>query len=76
VTELGIGTAYEGRSATIGSLSAALKTTLAPETRTRASAVAGTIRTDGADGGRDAVDRRDQPRQPGKAAGVCVKRAG
>jgi vancomycin aglycone glucosyltransferase len=48
VTELGIGTAYEGRSATIGSLSAALKTTLAPETRTRASAVAGTIRTDGA----------------------------
>jgi vancomycin aglycone glucosyltransferase len=48
VTELGIGTAYEGRSATIGSLSAALKTTLAPETRTRASAVAGTVRTDGA----------------------------
>jgi vancomycin aglycone glucosyltransferase len=48
VAELGIGTAYEGRTATIESLSAALKATLAPETRTRASAAAGTIRTDGA----------------------------
>jgi len=48
VAELGIGTAYDGRTATIESLSAALQTTLTPETRARASAVAGTIRTDGA----------------------------
>jgi vancomycin aglycone glucosyltransferase len=33
---------------TTESLSAALKTALAPETRARSSAVAGTIRTDGA----------------------------
>ncbi len=48
VADLGIGTAYDGRTATIQSLSAALKTTLSPETRARASAVAGKIRTDGA----------------------------
>jgi vancomycin aglycone glucosyltransferase len=48
VADLGIGTAYDGRTATIESLSAALEMTLAPETRARASAVAGTIRTDGA----------------------------
>ena len=48
VAELGVGTAYDGRTATLESLSAALEATLAPETRTRASAVAGTIRTDGA----------------------------
>jgi vancomycin aglycone glucosyltransferase len=34
--------------ATFESLSAALATALTPETRTRATAVAGTIRTDGA----------------------------
>jgi vancomycin aglycone glucosyltransferase len=48
VAELGIGTQYDGRTATIESLSAALETNLAPETRAQASAVAGTIRTDGA----------------------------
>jgi vancomycin aglycone glucosyltransferase len=48
VTELGIGTAYDGRTATVESLSAALNTTLTPETRARVSALAGTIRTDGA----------------------------
>jgi vancomycin aglycone glucosyltransferase len=48
VAELGIGTAYDGRTASTESLSAALKLTLTPETRDRASAVAGTIRTDGA----------------------------
>ena len=48
VAELGIGTAYDGRSASTESLSAALKLTLTPETRDRVSAVAGTIRTDGA----------------------------
>ncbi|WET80959.1 glycosyltransferase [Amycolatopsis sp. QT-25] len=48
VAELGIGVAHEGRTPTYASLSAALTTALAPETRTRAEAVAATIRTDGA----------------------------
>jgi vancomycin aglycone glucosyltransferase len=48
VADLGIGVAYDGRRAATESLSAALKMTLAPETRARASAVAGMIRTDGA----------------------------
>jgi vancomycin aglycone glucosyltransferase len=45
VTELGIGTAHDGPA--LDSLSAALGTALTPEVRTRARAVAGTIRTDG-----------------------------
>jgi vancomycin aglycone glucosyltransferase len=48
VAELGIGTAHDGPAPTTESLSAALGTALAPETRARATAVAGTIRTDGA----------------------------
>src|SRR6202000_2497749 len=48
VADLGIGTAHNGQTATTESLSAALKATLAPATRARASEVAGTIRTDGA----------------------------
>ncbi|WP_405881129.1 glycosyltransferase [Streptomyces sp. NBC_01136] len=48
VAELGIGTAHDGPTPTIESLSAVLRTTLTPETRARARAVAGTIRTDGA----------------------------
>jgi vancomycin aglycone glucosyltransferase len=48
VGQLGIGTPHVGVAPTAESLSAALTTTLAPETRARASAVAGTIRTDGA----------------------------
>lgn len=48
VAELGIGAAHDGPVPTTESLSAALRTALAPETRTRASAVAGTIRTNGA----------------------------
>jgi vancomycin aglycone glucosyltransferase len=49
VADLGIGTAaHNGPTATAESLSAALKKTLAPETRAQASAVATTIRTDGA----------------------------
>ena len=48
VAELGIGAAHEGPTPTFASLSAALRTALAPETRARAAAVAGTIRTDGA----------------------------
>jgi vancomycin aglycone glucosyltransferase len=48
VADLGIGTAHDGPTPTTESLSAALKTALAPETRARATAVAATIRTDGA----------------------------
>ncbi|WP_409491159.1 glycosyltransferase [Amycolatopsis sp. cmx-11-12] len=48
VAELGIGAALDGPAPTFESLSAALATALAPETRTRAKEVAGTIRTDGA----------------------------
>ncbi|MER7107241.1 glycosyltransferase [Streptomyces sp. NPDC000229] len=48
VAELGIGAAHEGPDPAFDSLSAALRTALAPETRARARAVAGTIRTDGA----------------------------
>ena len=48
VAELGIGAAHDGPTPTFESLSAALRTALAPETRARATAVAGTIRTDGA----------------------------
>jgi vancomycin aglycone glucosyltransferase len=48
VADLGIGAAHDGPTPTIESLSAALRTALTPETRMRAAAVAGTIRTDGA----------------------------
>ncbi|MFC6880481.1 MULTISPECIES: glycosyltransferase [Actinomadura] len=48
VAELGIGAAHEGRTPTVESLSAALRTVLTPETRERAAAVAATMRTDGA----------------------------
>jgi vancomycin aglycone glucosyltransferase len=48
VADLGIGAAHNGPNPTFESLSAALRTALAPETRARATAVAGMIRTDGA----------------------------
>ena len=48
VAGLGIGVAHDVQAPTAGSLSAALSTALAPETRTRAGAVADTIRADGA----------------------------
>jgi vancomycin aglycone glucosyltransferase len=48
VAGLGIGTAHDGPAPTTESLSAALRTALTPQTRARATAVAGTIRTDGA----------------------------
>jgi vancomycin aglycone glucosyltransferase len=48
VTELGIGAAHDGPTPTVESLSAALRTALAPETRARATAVAAGVRTDGA----------------------------
>jgi len=48
VADLRIGAAHDGPTPTIESLSAALRRALTPETRARATAVAGTIRTDGA----------------------------
>ncbi|QUQ69289.1 glycosyltransferase [Kutzneria sp. CA-103260] len=48
VAALGIGVAHDGPVPTFDSLSAALATVLAPQTRERAAEVAGTIRTDGA----------------------------
>jgi len=48
VAGLGIGVAHDVQAPTTESLSAALRTVLTPQTRARARAVAGTIRTDGA----------------------------
>jgi vancomycin aglycone glucosyltransferase len=48
VSDLGIGAAHDGPTPTVGSLSAALGTALARETRARATAVAAGVRTDGA----------------------------
>jgi len=48
VADLGIGVAHDGSVPTVMSLSTALRTALAPEIRERATAVAHTIRTDGA----------------------------
>jgi vancomycin aglycone glucosyltransferase len=48
VAQLGIGVAHDGPTPTLESLSTALSTALTPETRAQATAVAGTIRTDGA----------------------------
>jgi vancomycin aglycone glucosyltransferase len=48
VADLGIGVAHSGPTPTLESLSAALRTALAPEIRVRAAAVAETTGTDGA----------------------------
>ncbi|WP_331741372.1 glycosyltransferase [Kitasatospora sp. NBC_00085] len=48
VAALGIGAAHDGPTPSVESLSAALRTALTPETRTRAAAVAASFRTDGA----------------------------
>jgi vancomycin aglycone glucosyltransferase len=48
VAELGIGAPHVGPAPTAEVFSAALETALAPETRARASAVAGNVRADGA----------------------------
>ena len=48
VADLGIGTVHDSPTPTTESLSADLRTALTIETRARATAVAGTIRTDGA----------------------------
>ncbi|MEU1876210.1 glycosyltransferase [Streptosporangium sp. NPDC020072] len=49
VTELGIGAEHDGPTPTADSLSAALRIALAPQTGARVAAVAGTVRTDGAE---------------------------
>ena len=49
VADLGIGAAHDVQAPTTESLSAALRTVLAPGTRARAAAVAAIIRTDGAE---------------------------
>ncbi|HEY0228631.1 MAG TPA: glycosyltransferase, partial [Mycobacterium sp.] len=68
VAELGIGTAHNGPTVTSESLSAALKKALAPETRTMSTAVAGTIRTDGAKvAARLLMDTINQKRPPASA---------
>ncbi|MEP6852029.1 MAG: glycosyltransferase [bacterium] len=48
VADLGIGTAHDGPTPTPQSLSASLGAALTPQIRARATAVSGTIRTDGA----------------------------
>jgi len=48
VADLGIGVAHDDPTPTVHSLTEALRLVLTPETRNRAIAVAGTIRTDGA----------------------------
>ena len=48
MADLGIGVAHDGPVPTAGSLSAALRTALTPETRARATTVADVIRADGA----------------------------
>jgi vancomycin aglycone glucosyltransferase len=49
IRDLGIGASQDGPTPTVESLSAALATVLTSETRERATAVAATMRTDGAD---------------------------
>ncbi|MFC0600961.1 glycosyltransferase [Streptomyces palmae] len=49
VADLGIGAAHDGPTPTVESLSAALQVALSPETRARATEVAGMVRTDGAE---------------------------
>ncbi|MGW8974057.1 glycosyltransferase [Streptomyces platensis] len=68
VAELGIGAAHDGPAPTVGSLSAALTTALAPETGVRARAVAGTVRTDGATlAAKMLLDAAGRGRRPGPA---------
>jgi vancomycin aglycone glucosyltransferase len=65
VAQLDIGAAHDGPTPTAESLSAALRTALTPQTRARATAVAATIRTDGATVAAklllDAVSRERRP---------------
>jgi hypothetical protein len=87
VTDLGIGAAHDGPTPTTESLSTTLRTALTPETRARATAVASTIRTEGATvaatpllATRSAEKGRQRPREPreiiepGKAPGAGLHR--
>ena len=68
VAELGIGAAHDGPTPTTESLSDALRTALTPETRARATAMAGTIRTDGATvAARRLLDTVSRERPPASA---------
>jgi vancomycin aglycone glucosyltransferase len=65
VAGLGIGAAHDVRAPTTESLSVALRTALTAETRARATAVAGTIRTDGATVAAELLlDAVSRPRPP------------
>jgi vancomycin aglycone glucosyltransferase len=72
VADLGIGAAHAGPIPTLESLSGALTTALTPETRARASAVAGDIRTDGAMVAAtlliEAISRESPPGDPARPA--------
>jgi vancomycin aglycone glucosyltransferase len=68
VAGLGIGAAHDSTVPTTESLSAALKTALTPQTRARATAVAGTIRADGATA---AATRLLDVVSRGKAGGIA-----
>ena len=72
VADLGIGASHDGPTPTTESLSAALRMALTPETRARATAVAGTIRTDGATVAAklllDAVSQKRRPHAPRPSA--------
>ncbi|MEU3957580.1 nucleotide disphospho-sugar-binding domain-containing protein, partial [Streptomyces achromogenes] len=78
VAALGIGAAHDGPAPTVASLSAALGTALAPETRARAASAAGRVRADGASvaarllldaAERGGQDRRSRPAVPPLPAG-------
>lgn len=78
VAALGIGAAHDGPAPTVASLSAALGTALAPETRARAASAAGRVRADGASvaarllldaAERGTQDRRSRPAVPPLPAG-------
>jgi len=68
VADLGIGAAHDGPTPTFESLSAALSTALAPETRARAAALADTMHSDGAMvAAKLLLDRVSGERPPGSA---------
>ncbi|MEU5209111.1 glycosyltransferase [Streptomyces sp. NPDC020742] len=68
VAELGIGSAHHGPTPTVDSLSATLAAALTPETRARAGALAGTLRTDGATVAAERLlDAADRERPPASA---------
>ncbi|MEU6367039.1 glycosyltransferase [Streptomyces sp. NPDC046931] len=76
VADLGIGAAHDGPTPTFESLSAALSTALAPETRARATAVAGMVHTDGAAvAARLLLDTisRERPRVPARSRAAAER---